>query len=348
MRISLIATVRNEADNIAALIDSMLCQTDLPDEIIINDNGSTDGTVQIIEQYIDDGHPIQLVRGNGNIPSGRNHAISQASGSIIACCDAGVTLPPTWLSTLTDPIANNEADVVGGFTEVVANSLWELALGATTYPEVRDIDAANYLPGARSVAFLRAAWERVGGFPEWADTGEDLLFDMQLKARGYRFQFVPAAVVYFRPRPTPRSFFRQYFAYARGDGVGNLWPLRHLIRYSAYSALLVTLLLALIRTPLLALWLIPATIIYTFKPYRRLWPRSAALNRAARVYVLLLVPLIRLIGDSAKMIGYPLGVWHRITNRDVAAARARYTNSTRSDSPLTLHTPYRSVSEIVQ
>lgn len=329
MRISLIATVRNEADNIAALLDSILEQTIAPDEIIINDNGSTDGTVQIIEQYIHAGHPIKLVHGRGNISSGRNRSIQHATKEIIACCDAGIILPSSWIATITAPIIDNQTDVVGGFTEPVANSLWELALGATTYPEVRDIDAESYLPGARSLAFRRAAWAHVGGFPEWVDTGEDLIFDKQLKACGYRFQFVPAAVVYFRPRATALDYFHQYYGYARGDGVGNLWPGRHLIRYSAYLSALSTLIFA----QFLWLWIIPGILIHTYKPYRRLWPRSATLDPLSRAYVLLLVPIIRLIGDTAKMIGYPVGIWHRTRKPSVTNARSSYLRIAQTNIP---------------
>ena len=50
MAVSLVATVKNEADNIAALLDSMLAQTRPPDEIVINDNHSTDATPAIVQQ----------------------------------------------------------------------------------------------------------------------------------------------------------------------------------------------------------------------------------------------------------------------------------------------------------
>ena len=114
-RVSLIATVKNEADNIAALLDSMLGQTQPPDEIVINDNHSSDATPAIVERYIAQGHPIRLVKGGHNIPSGRNNAIRHARGSVIASCDAGLTLPPHWLTAITAPLLNGHADIVGGF-----------------------------------------------------------------------------------------------------------------------------------------------------------------------------------------------------------------------------------------
>src|ERR671936_1180077 len=114
-RVSLVCTVRDEADNIAALLDSMLAQTRPPDEIVVNDCDSRDATAAIVERYIAAGHPIRLVRGGTNIPSGRNNAIRHAHGPLIACTDAGLTLEPGWLERIVAPIERGEADVVGGF-----------------------------------------------------------------------------------------------------------------------------------------------------------------------------------------------------------------------------------------
>src|SRR3954452_5517722 len=88
-RVSLIATVKNEASNIAALLDSMLAQSRPADEIVINDKYSTDNTAAIVQGYGDAGHPIRLIHGGHNIPSGRNNAIRHAAGPLIASCDAG-------------------------------------------------------------------------------------------------------------------------------------------------------------------------------------------------------------------------------------------------------------------
>ncbi len=308
--ISLIATVKNEADNIAALLDSMLAQTLPPDEIVINDNWSSDATPAIVQRYIAAGHPIRLVRGGSNIPSGRNNAIRHARGAIIASCDAGLTLPPRWLETITAPLRHGDADVVGGFYQPAPRSLWELALGATNYPEANEIDPASFLPAGQSVAFTRAAWDAVGGYPEWADTCEDLIFDLALKRRGYRFAFAPDAAVRFRPRESLRAYWRQYYSYARGDGVANLFPRRHAFRYISYLGPL--LLALLLRRPRLALLILPVIAGRSYRPYRRLWRRIGHLSPCERLITLALPPIIRVVGDVAKMCGYPAGVWRRL------------------------------------
>ena len=314
MMISLVCTVRDEADTIAALLDSMLSQTRQPDEIVVNDCGSHDSTAAIVAGYAARDQRVRLVSGGHNIPSGRNNAVAQSKGDMIACTDAGLTLDPGWLAAIIAPLERGEADLVGGFFTPAPRSLFELALGATNYRDVDEINPATFLPFGKSMAFRREVWERVGGFPTWASHCEDLIFDIAVERAGYRRSFAPGAIVSFQPRPSLRDFARQYFLYARGDGVAGLWGKRHAARYVAYAGL-VGLLGTIIRLPttrLPGLALMGVGVIsYTRSPYRRLWPRLVNYSPAERAYVLALVPIIRLVGDLAKMAGYPVGLVRR-------------------------------------
>jgi glycosyltransferase involved in cell wall biosynthesis len=306
LHISLVCTVRDEADNIADLLDSMLAQTRRPDEIVVNDCASCDATPTIVERYIAAGHPIRLVRGGNNIPSGRNNAIRHARYELIACTDAGLVLAPDWLERITAPLVRGEADVVGGFFRPLPRSLFELSLSATNYPDADEVQPERFLPFGQSVAFCKAAWACVGGYPEWASHCEDLVFDLALKRAGFRFAFVPDALVLFRPRESLRAFARQYYLYARGDGVAGLWPRRYAIRYGVYAVGLLLILAVLRRPQILGLLLIGG-LAYCAQPLRRLLRRAPALDPLQTIRAAALIPLIRLVGDSAKMIGYPVG-----------------------------------------
>ncbi|HVF99857.1 MAG TPA: glycosyltransferase, partial [Chloroflexia bacterium] len=245
MPISLIMTVRNEAASIARLLDSVLAQTRQPDEIVIADGGSTDGTQEVVSSYMDRLPLRLLVLPGANISEGRNAAIRNASHDIIAVTDAGVRLEAEWLEALVGPLLDEEAgiDVVSGFFMPDPQTSFEMAMGATVLPSLEDIDPATFLPSSRSAAFRKAAWEAAGGYPEWLDYSEDLVFDMRMKELGYSFAFAPEACVRFRPRSNLRAFFLQYYRYARGDGHADLWRKRHAIRYATY-----------ISGPLVASW----------------------------------------------------------------------------------------------
>ncbi len=314
MQVSLICTVKNEADNITALIESMLAQTRPPDEIVINDCGSTDATATLVQAAIARGAPIRLVAGGWNISSGRNNAIRHARGPLIASTDAGLLLDPHWLERIIAPLERDEADLVAGFYQAAPRSVLELAIGATNYPLAAEVDPTRFLAAGQSVAFRKQVWEAAGGYPEWADHCEDLVFDRAVAAAGFRTTAALDAVVHFTPRSSLAALARQYFFYARGDGVAKLWPRRHAIRYATYAGLLSVLLLAR-RRPWMLLLLAPGLVAYTRRPYRRLWQQSAGLPWRTRGLALLLPPLVRLVGDLAKMAGYPVGIGRRWLGR---------------------------------
>jgi glycosyltransferase involved in cell wall biosynthesis len=303
-RTALILTVLNEADSVCALMDSIEQQRLAPDEVIVVDGGSEDGTLTILDQW-STRLPMRVVEAPGaNISQGRNLAIRATNAELIAVTDAGVRLEPDWLEQLRAHLVPG-VDVVSGFFRADPRTPFERALGATTLPTETDVDPESFLPSSRSVLFRREAWQRVGGYPEWLDYCEDLVFDFGLRRSGAIFEFVPSAIVWFRPRKSLRAFFRQYFLYARGDGKADLWRRRHAIRYATYFCAAIVLL----KQSRLA-WLLPLGVVaYTRKPYRRLLAQGLSPEGAA------LVPVIRLVGDVAKMLGYPVGVWWRLRRR---------------------------------
>ncbi len=318
--ISLIATVLNEGDNIHHLFDSIQRQTRRPDEIVIVDGGSNDDTLAIINGY-GDALPLRIfVEPGCNISQGRNRAIAEARGDIIAVTDAGVRLAESWLEKITAPLlAEPSLNVVGGFFQADPQSAFEAALGATTLPLAREIDSATFLPSSRSIAFRKSTASAIGGYPEWLDFCEDLVFDLRLREAGGPFAFAPGALVYFRPRRGLRQFFRQYYLYARGDGKANLWFRRHLIRYLTYFALTPAIFIAgaLLHPALWLLYLLGAAD-YLYQPYRRLptvMRRAPDQSWLAWLFCIAMIPLIRLTGDAAKMIGYPVGWRWRLSKR---------------------------------
>lgn len=313
-------TVKNEAGSLPRLFETLASQTRLPDEIIVADGGSTDDTLRVLAAAAPDLRLRVIERPGANISEGRNAAIAETSAEIVASLDAGVRLDPSWLERITRPFFSEDPpDVVSGFFLPDPHGPFETALAATTLPLLDEIKPERFLPSSRSVAFRKTAWRAVGGYPEWLDYCEDLVFDLDLRAAGRRFLFEPGAVVYFRPRPSLGAFFRQYYLYARGDGKADLWLKRHLVRYATFLIAVPLSFLVFPEAPLVsaAMWLLGALGLFGV-PYRRLPALWANLSPADKARALFYVPWIRLTGDVAKMIGYPVGVWWRVTQKERA------------------------------
>ncbi|MDY7077683.1 MAG: glycosyltransferase [Chloroflexota bacterium] len=320
MRVSVVATVVNEAESLPRLLDSLAGQTRLPDEVVICDGGSTDSTMLLLEVQEATGHlPLRVIRRPGaNISQGRNAAIEVARGEIIAVTDAGVCLSPQWLEKIVAPFEDAGQDAgpqaVAGFFRPDPYTAFETAMGATVLPELREINPARFLPSSRSVAFRKSAWEGVGGYPEWLDYCEDLIFDFRIRDRYGPFVFVPDAIVHFRPRSNLRAFFVQYYRYARGDGKANLWCKRHAIRYLTYLVVvpLVAAAGVVVGPWWWALYLIsiPGMFWVGWRRLVRMWD-DMNLSLVRKLQAVLWVPFIRVTGDIAKMVGYPAGVWWR-------------------------------------
>lgn len=329
--VSLILTVKNEAAALPRLLDSLAAQTRAPDEIVVVDGGSTDATLDLLRANANR-LPLKILSLPGtNISQGRNAAIRAARGDLICSTDAGVRLDPCWLEEITKPFENayvrsddlsrptpaeaitTNVDIVSGFFIPDPHGVFETALAAATLPALADIRPETFLPSSRSIAFRKEAWEKVGRYPEWLDYCEDLVFDFALRTAGCRFEFAPRAVVYFRPRPNLRAFCQQYYQYARGDGKANLWFTRHVIRYTAYLVALPLLITLTIAAPLpaLGLWLVAAAVMF-YTPYKRLLPMLRGFGWLDRLRTIAWVPVIRVAGDIAKMIGYPVGVVWRM------------------------------------
>ena len=115
--LSIIVPVYNEVLTSRTVVERLLA-IDLPvaREIIVVDDGSTDGTSQALATIVSDGLAVTVIHAGKN--SGKGSAIrlgmQQAVGTIIAIQDADMELDPSQLASLTAPILRREAEVVYG------------------------------------------------------------------------------------------------------------------------------------------------------------------------------------------------------------------------------------------
>jgi len=303
---ALVTTCYQEAEAIDHFLDAILHQSRPPDEIVIVDAGSDDGTVQGIRARIAAGAPIGLiVQPGANRSVGRNRAIEACTAELVDVTDVGSLPAADWFEQIVAPLeADADVDIVAGYYEPAPRSSWEAAVAAATVPAVDEVDPASFLPSSRSVAFRRRAWEAAGGYPEHAWHNEDTPFDLALKASGARFVFAPAALVRWRPQSSLRGLYTQFRRYARGDGEECLW-----FSHYAKAYLLALACLGLLWVSLLWpgwLWGYAAlAVLY--------WARHAgrAKRRTRSWPVAALAPVANAIVDVAHLVGYTAGMLSR-------------------------------------
>ena len=115
--ISIIVPVYNEADTVKQVIDRLL-QIPLPAarEIIVVNDGSTDGTTEVLDSIVPVDGVLSIVHAvaNGGKGSALRTGLSRARGTIVAIQDADLELDPVQLGSLVQPILEGQADVVYG------------------------------------------------------------------------------------------------------------------------------------------------------------------------------------------------------------------------------------------
>ena len=299
IKISLVSTVLDAVDEVGEFLDSVAAQTRPPDEVIVCDGGSTDGTLEVLERA--DGITL-IVEPGANIARGRNVAIAAAAHDVIALSDADCVLDPDWLERLLEPLEAG-ADVAMGFYHPITQGFLQECMAAVNLPDADEIDEATFMPSGRSVAFRRGAIEAAGCYPEWLDIGEDMYVDHRWRELGLDMRFAPGAVARWRLRPSLAATWTQFFRYARGDALASMYPERHALRFGVYSGALYAW---TSKSKLLKLATVAAGVAYAAKPAQRAVRRFE--GPAERVKAVAAVPALMGFIDAAKMGGYVAGL----------------------------------------
>lgn len=307
MRISVIIPVKNEADSIRPLLESLLNQTLSPAEIVITDGGSTDATPAIISEFIERGAPVHLLREAQSLPGrSRNLGAGKAANEWLAFIDAGTTPDANWLAALAAG-AQRDADVVYGTYEPVADTLFKkCAVMAYVAPPVA---IQGKLVRSRSVASLmlkKTVWTAVGGFPEDLRSAEDLLFLSAIDQKNFPTAYAPDALVHWQIQATLLGTFKRFVVYARNNMQAGLWRQWQAAIFKTYALLLAATL------PVFwfgAKWLLVTFFLWLLmlaaRAVVRIWRNRFCYRAGLFENILRLLVLIPILGvlDAATIIG---------------------------------------------
>ena len=240
-KVSVCVTTFNEEKTVGKLLKSLSKQTVVPSEVVIVDGGSTDKTFLIIKNFESKVLKIKLFKLEGaNISEGRNEAIKKAKFDITCQIDGGCVANKDWLEKLIEPFSDPGVQIVAGFYEMVFKNSLERCFTVFLGVLPNSFDEKRYLPSARSVAFRRSVWKKLGGFNEKLTlTGEDTEFFRKAQKMGLIIVRVKEARVHWKVPEDIFSFSKKIFWYARGDGEIDIVNKKIYLIYLRYVALFI-------------------------------------------------------------------------------------------------------------
>lgn len=195
MRTSIIIPTFNQKDFLAEAIESALAQTTSCEIIVVND-GSTDGSKFICDEYADRIKVIHQV--NKGLPSARNTGIMNATGEIILMLDSDDKLLLTAVERIEKVFDDTDADIVSpSFTHFGLNNSDVILQMRPTLEDFKSGNKVGYCS-----AFKRADLLAIGGYsPRMIWGFEDMHLSINLLMQGKKIYTIPEPLWMYRLRP---------------------------------------------------------------------------------------------------------------------------------------------------
>jgi glycosyltransferase involved in cell wall biosynthesis len=222
--ITVVICTYNRADMLDAALASVVAQrisTEIPFEVVVVDDGSTDNTANVMARHSSSSQ-IQIryvTQANSGVAAARNRGVAEARGDWIAFFDDDQIADKEWLSRLFGKAEG--MDIVGGPCRLMLlqNAAYEIdptvrrLLGENPYMAREGQKSASGLdprmreaiPGTGNALVKKSLFQRVGLFREDRSYGEDLEFFRRAEAAGALFSIAPTAVVHHLVPPSRLS-----------------------------------------------------------------------------------------------------------------------------------------------
>lgn len=181
--ISVIIPVYNVAPHLRRCLDSVRAQTYNNLEVLLVDDGSSDGSESICDEYVAKDSRFSVIhKENGGVSTARNAALDVMRGELVGCVDSDDYIEPDFYTCLYNELNESGADIVACGTEVVADAYTRLYTPPTDGIYTAEQLFEMFLEDRNKVHFMMySIWNRLyrrvvfNGirFPEHLPTAED-------------------------------------------------------------------------------------------------------------------------------------------------------------------------------
>lgn len=222
LNVSIIIPTWNEQDRITDCLDNATRQTVMPHEVIVVDNRSTDNTVAIVQQYMQD-HPEAPIRllhqdeEQGLIPT-RNYGLNHATGDVLGRVDADCMLKPDWVEVVAG-IFTEDAEAMGATGPVTYYDMPARRMALRGDDSVRRhtyrADGGQVLLFGSNMALRASAWKLIANevcLDKEDVMHEDIDVSLHLLGRGLKTVYSERMICGISARRMDTSFksFRNY------------------------------------------------------------------------------------------------------------------------------------------
>jgi GT2 family glycosyltransferase len=233
-KVSVVVCAYNAASTLDECLSSLLKLNYRDCEIILVDDGSTDGTPAIAARYP---QIVSIRQPNRGLSAARNAGLQAATGAIVAYTDADCAADENWLLHLVRAMRDQNVDAVGGPNEPPASDgpvaqAVAASPGGPTHVLLDDCQA-EHVPGC-NMAFRRSTLLGIGGFdPQFRAAGDDVDICWRWRDEGLTIGFASAALVWHHRRSSVRAYFKQQAGYGSAEA---MLQRKHPQRFNALGA----------------------------------------------------------------------------------------------------------------
>jgi glycosyltransferase involved in cell wall biosynthesis len=210
-RVGVVVPCKNEVATIERCLTALRAQDPPPARIVVVDNGSTDGSLEIARRLADEVLHIPDI----TISTMRNRG-AQALGpvDVVAFVDADCEVNPGWVPAALEAL--QRADLVGWRSDAAPDAPWVADRWAAV--EARQQHGQSYV-WSQHLAIRAHVFDKLDGFDETLPTGEDVDLSRRVVETGGRIEFVPGMAAIHHGFPgTLGGFLRRERWHTREPG----------------------------------------------------------------------------------------------------------------------------------